>query len=335
MTTIKKLIDYCKNTPHNTNPAVIESMVKDLMENGETRVSINGVGYKNLVDAINAAESGAEIILSEDIKEIESIRLTKTLTLKLNGNTIKAENGIPFILKDGGKLTIIAKEGAPAVKGTIALAGNNTNLIIEGGVYEAALEGYAALQTNGSFPNSNVTVKNASFISNDNTVYLPAQGKYVFENCSITGATGIYVKSGELELINCIVKATGAAANPIPNGNGADSTGDGIILDSKQGYNGNMSLTIKGNTVVNSENGYAIHEAITDLGVSATVALNIEDGKFSGKEALKVSDAFTQAVEAKQINCAIAGGEYSSEINKKYLAEGKECVFNNGKYFVK
>ena len=101
MTTIKKLIDYCKNTPHNTNPAIIESMVKDLMENGETRVSVNGVVYENLTKAIEAAESGAEIVLSEDIKEIETIILTKALTLKLNGNTIEAESGIPFILKDG------------------------------------------------------------------------------------------------------------------------------------------------------------------------------------------------------------------------------------------
>ena len=39
------------------------------MENGETRVSVNGVAYENFADAINAAEAGAEITLSEEVKE--------------------------------------------------------------------------------------------------------------------------------------------------------------------------------------------------------------------------------------------------------------------------
>ena len=187
--------------------------------------------------------------------------------------------------------------------------------------------------TNGSCNNSSITIKNAKIKSADVAAYLPAGGKYVFENCEFEGATGLYIKSGNVELINCTISATGEQFAPVPNGNGGDTTGDGIILDSKKGYNGNMSLTIKGNSVISSENGYAIHEALTDLTSSATVALTIEDGKFSGKKsAFKVSEAFDAGVAENKINCEIAGGVYSSLIDEKYLAEGKECVSNGIKF---
>lgn len=337
MTTIKKLIDYCKNTPHNTNPAIIESMIKDLMENGEGRVAVNGVAYENLTKAIGAAEAGAEITLSEEVKEVATIEVTKNLTLNLNGNKISADDKFPLRVMNEATLTINGNKNS-VIEGNIVVGkgnGSNGHLVINGGTYIMDMPQEAPILTNGNCKNSSITIKNAKIKSADVAVYLPADGKYVFENCEFEGATGLYIKSGNVELINCTIKANGKQIAPVPNGNGGDTTGDGIILDSKQGYNGNMSLTIKGNTIVKSENGYAIHEAITDLGVSATVALNIEDGKFEGKEALKVSDAFAKGVEAKQIKCEIASGEYSSEIDKKYLEEGKECVFDNGKYFVK
>ena len=334
--TIQKLINYCLNTPENINPSILEPMIRELMEKGEGSAKVYGKNYATLNEAITAASANAEIILSDDIVEPETIRLNKSLTINLNGKTIKSNSGIPFILKDNVSLTIKGKEGEPAIEGTVAVAGNNTNLIIEGGIYEQPNTEYAVIQTNGSFSSSNVTIKNAKIIGYDSAVYLPANGKYVFDNCEISGGSGMYIKGGETEINDCTITAKGAFAEPIPNGNGANSTGDGIILDSKRGYSGNMKLIISGNTTIKSENGYAIHEALTDLTSSATVALTIEDGKFSGKKsAFKVSEAFDAGVAENKINCEIAGGVYSSLIDEKYLAEGKECISSGIKFIVK
>ena len=334
--TIQKVIDYCMNTPKNTNPSVLEPMIRELMEKGEVSAKVDGKDYATLNEAIAAASANAEIILSDDIIEPETIRLNKSLTINLNGKTIKSNSGIPFILKDNVSLTIKGKEGEPAIEGTVAVAGNNTNLVIDGGIYEQPNTEYAVIQTNGSFSSSNVTIKNAKIIGYDSAVYLPANGKYVFDNCEISGGSGMYIKGGETEIKDCTITAKGAFAEPIPNGNGANSTGDGIILDSKQGYSGNMKLTISGNTTIKSENGYAIHEALTDLTSSATVALTIEDGKFIGKKsAFKVSEAFDTGVTEDKIDCNIAGGVYSSLIDKKYLAEGKECISSGIKFIIK
>lgn len=336
--TIQKVIDYCLNTPKNINPAILESMIRELMEKGETSVFVNGVNYKKLSDAITAAEAGAEIVLSEDVKEEKTTEISKDLIINLNGNKISSEDKFPIRVTNEATLTIIGNKDS-VVEGNIVVGkgnGSNGHLVIDGGTYVMDVPKEAPILTNGSCNNSSVTIKNAKVKSADVAAYLPAGGKYVFENCELEGATGLYIKSGNVELINCTIKATGEQFAPVPNGNGGDTTGDGIILDSKQGYNGNMSLTIKGNSVISSENGYAIHEALTDLATSATVALAIEDGKFSGKKyAFKASEAFDAGVAEDKISCEIAGGVYSSLIDEKYLAEGKECVSNGIKFIVK
>ncbi|MBO4412708.1 MAG: hypothetical protein J5779_01690, partial [Clostridia bacterium] len=89
------------------------------------------------------------------------------------------------------------------------------------------------------------------------------------------------MKAGSLDLSYTTINATGAFANPVANGNGASSTGDGIILDSKIGYKGDMYLNLDSGVEINSENGYAVRETYTDNTITATHSIQISGGKYN------------------------------------------------------
>lgn len=161
-----------------------------------------------------------------------------------------------------------------------------------------------------------INLNGATVTSTGLGMYLAGANKTTIINSTITGPTAIYAKAGEITISGSTVKGTGDYAAPVPNGNGANSTGDAIILDSKAGYSGNMTLQLGAGNRFESANGYAVHEALTDVSESSTVAVEITGGTYIGaddKGAVIFSDAFTAAVEAGTADRSIAGGAFSSD----------------------
>lgn len=335
--TIQQFIKHCMTTPENLNPRVLKSMIQELMEKGESFARVGNESYATLADAVEGAAADAVLTICDDIQQEERIQVNKNLTIDLNGKTISSK-GIVFQVVDDAVLTINGGKDGSKIEGNLVVGnskGANGTLIINGGEFTNTVVGDAMIQTHGMSKNCSVTIKDAKISSLDDTFYLPGDGKCIIENCEIEGYTGIYAKSGDIEIINCKISANGPFSEPIPNGNGANSTGDAIILDSKKGYAGNIKLTLKGNNVFTSKNGYAIHEALTDVTDSATVSLIIEDGQYTGKKgAIESSEAFDKAVEEGKAICEISGGIYSSKVKDLYLAEGKVCSSLGQKFIV-
>ena len=135
---------------------------------------------------------------------------------------------------------------------------------------------------------------------------------------SITGPTGIYSKAGIINLNGATVKGTGEKAEPVANGNGCNSTGDAIILDSKENYAGDMKLNVGAGTVLTSTNGYALQMANTDVADPETnvVDLTISGGNFTGNEnlgALKFSKGFIDKANVSNtgVTAKVTGGTYN------------------------
>lgn len=153
----------------------------------------------------------------------------------------------------------------------------------------------------------------------------------------LSGDTPIYVKAGTVNLNGAKVTATGAKVDPVPNGNGANNTGDAIILDSKKGYAGTIVLNVTGEAELISENGYALHEALTDLNKTATIGLAIDNGAFvGGAGAVELSPAFAAALEDGSqgeqwtLN-AVVGGRYSTM--PEVVGDGYEVVVTSDATF--
>ena len=312
--------------------------------------AINKTGYSTLNDAIENYNGNGEITMLENVNVttdmttsgFSAINITKDVKINLNGKTLTRVNAKSlFVVTNDATLTINGKTEGSVINGTL-LAGysgnNNGNLVLDGGTYNATVDDDCAIQSNGTCTNSNITARNATFNSTDDTFYLAGSGKYKLDNCIVNGATGIYMKAGNLEIKSSTITANGAYSAPVANGNGAISTGDGIILDSKRGYVGNMILLLD-NVNVSSQNGYAIHEALTDVDSTSAVKLTIQNnGTFNSaqeKESIKVSDAFITALDNGTVMSEVKSGTFSSSFDEKLLADGYELSETESRFVVK
>lgn len=278
----------------------------------------------SLPDAVDGV-----ITLTEDVELTNGLNYTTDVTIVLNGHTITRTNGqkTALMITNGATMTIDGSVAGSAINGTIVVGYStpsvtNGKLIINGGTYTATVNDDCVVQTNGLCDNCEITATNATFNSTDDTFYLAGNGTYRLENCEVNGYTGIYMKSGSLTLTNTTIKATGEYAAPVANGNGASSTGDGIILDAKNGYKGNINLSINGGSI-SSDNAYAIRETYTDSTATATHSITVNGGTYtSSKDAINVSEYFKKAVASGVSSISISGGTFSDLSALDYLAEG-------------
>lgn len=279
--------------------------------------------------SLPAADENGVITLTENVELTNGLNYTKDVTIVLNGHTITRTNGqkTALMITNGATMTIDGSVAGSAINGTIVVGYStpsvtNGKLIINGGTYTATVTDDCVVQTNGLCDNCEITAKNATFNSTDDTFYLAGNGTYRLENCEINGYTGIYMKSGSLTLNNTTIKATGTYADPVANGNGASSTGDGIILDAKKGYKGNINLSINGGSI-SSDNAYAIRETYTDSTATATHSITVNGGTYtSSKDAINVSEYFKKAVASGVSSISISGGTFSDLSALDYLADG-------------
>lgn len=331
-------------------------LVINLDENSVARIGT--AVYTSLPEALSAAADGDVIVLLQNTTLAGGTAIAKSITLDLNGKelTMSSTKYGRLFVTNSATLTVDGSVSGSKFNGTLYASASdgatNGNLIITGGTYQAIDNTYGlpAVQTNGNATNSNILAIGATFIGNNanpaNTdaeslgAYLAGSGTYIFTDCSITGAGGIYAKAGSLTLINTDVTAYGPAHAPAPNGSGADPTGDAVILDSNSGYKGNISLTVTGTSTLTSANGHAVNEALTNVDASSTVELTISGGTFvgaSGMTAINTSEAFAAAVENKTATAAVSGGAFSSPVPAEYCAPGYGCTTEpdaNGMYFV-
>ena len=294
-----------------------------------TLLPVSAMAEDGTATSLPDADENGVITLTENVELTNGLNYTKDVTIVLNGHTITRTNGqkTALMITNGATMTIDGSVAGSAINGTIVVGYStpsvtNGKLIINGGTYTATVTDDCVVQTNGLCDNCEITATNATFNSTDDTFYLAGNGTYRLENCEINGYTGIYMKSGSLTLNNTTIKATGTYADPVANGNGASSTGDGIILDAKTGYKGNINLNINGGSI-SSNNAYAIRETYTDSTATATHSITVNGGTYtSSKDAINVSECFKKAVASGVSSISISGGTFSDLSALDYLAEG-------------
>ena len=147
--------------------------------------------------------------------------------------------------------------------------------------------------TNGNCKGAKITALSCSFIGNnlDDTAqysdgasgaYLPSQDIFNFTNCTFTGLTGYYAKSGSHKLTACTFNATAAEyTEPSHNGNGCNETGSALVIDSSANYQSPLNVEIIGGTC--NSNAYGIEVYTTGattpystINVIGTVNYNTE-----------------------------------------------------------
>ena len=185
--------------------------------------------------------------------------------------------------------TSSAAAPAAAIKG---FASNKTYTYEEGGGYEW---GY-----NDSIYSPYVHIHSTAQLIANNPGSGKAAGFYSagYARCLIEGycegSTGVYVKSGDVELHDATVTSNWPTdyktAQPGTPGAAIDAGGSAIVIDSNEGWTGSISVTIGGDTKVTTEHGYAIDERITNNTSTDVNYLTINGGTFIGGEIGKTGD---------------------------------------------
>lgn len=138
---------------------------------------------------------------------------------------------------------------------------------------------------------SYIHVYNTAVLKTDNQDKNDAVGLYSsgFARCYIEGtcegSTGAWIKGGEVEFHDATVisnwESDYAAATNDGKPSGVAGGGSAIVIESKKGWTGNISVTISGDTHVSTDHGYAIDEQVTVGGTNVNY-LTITGGTFEG-----------------------------------------------------
>ena len=156
---------------------------------------------------------------------------------------------------------------------------------VHGGEYGIKNNGNVGLDAEGNKDNIAVievasTAKiEASTLGTSTAIASNGYGKFVI-NGTIEGGTGVYVKSGEVEIEDAVIASTyqGEFSDPVGKNSGINAGGSGIVIESNSSYNGGQDVTISGDTKVSGTVGYGIQETITTAATTEVSKVTVEGG---------------------------------------------------------
>ena len=259
--------------------------------------------YATFEAAVKAATDGSTIVLLKDATLEQMLLITKDITIDLNGKTLSASSNVHSWAQviDGKTIQINGQKEGSTVVGRLNLGianNNNGNAVINGGTYTVG-SGQTVLHINGTCLDSNVSINGATIDSiDDNGIQLNGKGKFSITDSIITGGTGVYIKAGHLTVTNSNIKGTKNPVDYTYNGNGANPTGDAMVIDACNYPGGKPEVVI-------------------------------ESGCFSGtKAALGYYQSMGSGSEPGSATISVKGGEYSEFSVLPFLTEDSDVTIN-------
>lgn len=172
--------------------------------------------------------------------------------------------------------------------------------VISTAKHNADYDGCAIATLGTDKTSANVTIKNSAYIEakDSNAIYMPSGSLHVYDGAIVRGLTGIYAKSGNVQIKDAKIYGTGEAKGYNYYGNGGIPTGDALVLDSCGYPNGAPTVDYAG-----AENAYFESTNAKPIGSYATEG-NTKVTGFVDK------------------------GTFNKAIDKDLLKDGYVCVYN-------
>ena len=305
-----------------------------LADEGEASGNVAKVGeqgYATLQAAINAAKDGDTVTLLGDVTTKATIPAEKTITIDLNGKTLKHEGQVLDIygnltIKHGtvelssgnakaaiwlnktAKLTVEsdATVSVPTSNFAIGLWSDCTaaELMVKG-----TLKGGNGLTVNGNIVTlgNKVTVDGATIEYEGHGIYQAGVSDIIVKNANIKGSTAIEVRAGKMTVESGTFTATATEYKCDPNGDGTTTEGAALAI-AQHTTKKDIGVTINGGTF----NGIkALNESNPQNNDPAPqVDLKVTDGTFNGD--VSITD---------DKNTSISGGTFTSDVSA-YVPNG-------------
>ena len=228
------------------------------------------------------------------------------------GGVVIVNRGANLLINGDGKISTTSNEEwcysavCLTEKGESESASTDADrakLTVEGNV---TLEGYYyGVVGNGSRYDTDITINGGTIKgikANDCTgIYHPQKGNLTISGGTIEGATGVYVKSGDVKasVSAGTIKGVGTnckAYDPARKGDGCDPTGDALVIDNCGYPGGTPTVSILGGTFISTN-----HKAVASYAKTGypTVTGFINGGTFSDLSGVKyVADNATYTLGA-------------------------------------
>ncbi len=159
-------------------------------------------------------------------------------------------------------------------------------------------------------------------------IYAAGYAKWNIEGATITGGLGLGIKAGIFNLKNVTVIATDSYKEAEGYGNGINSTGAAIQIESNNGYAGAIDITIDKGSYT-SNHGYAVQHY---LNIDKKTKI-VSDNKLNN---LVINGAKVSSLEKDKAIIAVAGdkilvtgGTFSSSVAKYITSEYVETKVEN------
>ena len=284
--------------------------------------------YESLAEAVAAAKDGDTVVLQKDVTIGGYQEIHKAITVDLGGNKLTSTDGGFDVYADltvkngrmetvkwaawvqGGADLVIEKDvsimttSTEGNKGGITVQNEGSSVTVFGKVEAsggAAISGIGNKNDGGVIINIEEGAVITCTNENGLGIYYPNTAELNIKGGTITGATGVYVKSGKTTVTGGTIIGTGVKADYEYYGNGGNATGDAFVVDTCGYPGGDPVVEIKGGTF-KSENAAAV-------------------GSYFGNTAEKALAGF------------ITGGSFSSDPTK-YAAADYKVTTENGAFTV-
>lgn len=190
-------------------------------------------------------------------------------------------------------------------------------------VNDSDISGLAAIQGNGTYHGTEITINSGSLSSpNGCGIYHPQYGVLNINGGTVSGSTGIEIRAGELNMTGGKVSGTGAPTEIQPNGSGSTVDGAGIGI-SQHTTKLPLTVSISGGEVSGHTAVYQANVEGNDEEAVAKVSLSISGGEFTA-----VNNG-SNAVYSQNKTGFISGGTFSSNADSSYLLPGNTLVRND------
>ena len=287
-------------------------------ENAQSVVSVSGGAFTDLANAVKYAADGAVIKLAGDVTNVGQANVKNNITVDLGGNTVTF-TGFGFVasknltLKNGavkaGMSAVYAMKGANVLiekdaklhsekNGTLVLVNNGTTATVYGTIEadkDSAISGVGNKADGGVI----INVEDGAVLDCKDGVgiYYPNTAELNIKGGTITGLTGVYVKSGKTTVTGGTIIGTGAKADYEYYGNGCNPTGDAFVVDKCNYPGGDPVVEIKGGTF-KSEKANAL-ASYTGNGAANALTGFVTGGFFSNDPSAFVSEGYTATKDAE------------------------------------
>ena len=224
--------------------------------------------------------------------------------LNLNGHTISSYGVNPAVLMGMvGENEDTAAKTLEISSGTIktsrhgaAVCGSNKTLTLDGVTLTTTGDKMYGLYANGTTSGNTVTLKNKSAVLSEKAtgIYFPGAGTLTVEDSNVTGGvSGIEVRAGVLNVSGTSVIASTAMEFSFTNNDNGTTTTGAAVAAVKHTVGNDLAVTITG-------------------------------GTFKGPRGFYANDP--NVAKPGTVTVSISGGVFSTDVEKKYLADGCKTV---------